>query len=140
MTEVQISKQIKVEAVKAWGNLSSFRGIEKISPIEKSETVGQGQGAKRTCYMPDGAEIHEVLSKVDNAVMVMQYKITEGPFPIEGYLSTIKVEATGEDSCKITWGCEFESAPEAKQDMINLFEGFYNGIIENLETLIVSQN
>jgi hypothetical protein len=140
MTEVVVSKQINVAAVKAWGNLSSFRGIENISPIEKSETVGEGQGATRTCVMPDGAEIYEVLSKVDHSVMEMQYKITEGPFPIEGYLSTVKVEATGDNSCKITWGCEFETAPEAEQDMINLFEGFYHVIIDSLESLIKDQN
>ncbi len=140
MTEVVVSKQINVAASKAWANLSSFRGIEQISPIERSVTVGEGEGAKRTCYMPDGAEIYEVLSKVDNSVMEMQYKITAGPFPIEGYLSTVKVESTGDNSCKITWGCEFETNLEAEQEMINLFEGFYNVIIDSLESLINSQN
>jgi len=140
MTEVVVSKQINVKAQQAWKNLSSFRGIENISPIEKSVTVGEGQGAKRTCYMPDGAEINEVLSKVDDSAMEMQYKITEGPFPITGYLSTVKVESIGDDSCKVTWGCEFNTSPKAEQNMIDLFEGFYNVIIDSLEALIKSQN
>lgn len=140
MTEVVVSKQINVKAQQVWTKLSSFRGIEDISPIEKSVTVGEGEGAKRTCYMPDGAEINEVLSKVDDSAMEMQYEITEGPFPITGYLSTVKVELIGDNSCKVTWGCEFKTSPEAEQDMTNLFEGFYNTIIDGLEVLIKSQN
>lgn len=140
MKEVVVSKQINVAATKAWSNLSSFRGIEEISPIEKSVTEGEGEGATRTCYMPDGAAISEVLSKVDNSIMEMEYKILEGPFPITGYVSTVKVESLGDNTCKITWGCEFDSAPEAEQEMANLFEGFYNIIIDSLETLIQGQN
>ena len=140
MTEVIVSKSIKVAAEKAWGKLSSFRGIEEISPIERSETVGQGAGATRTCYMPDGAAIHEVLEKVAEDSMEFQYKITEGPFPITGYVSNVKVESSGQESCKVTWGCEFDSAPEAKDGMVNLFEGFYHNIIDNLEELLSNQN
>lgn len=140
MEEVTVSKSINVSAEKAWGKLSSFRGIEEFSPIERSETVGQGAGATRTCYMPDGAAIYEVLEEVQNEAMEMQYKITEGPFPIKGYVSNVKVEKTGEGSCKITWGCEFETAPELKDEMIKLFEGFYHTIIDSLENLITNRN
>lgn len=140
MTKVLVIKQINVSAATVWNKLSSFRGIEEFSPIERSQTKGEGEGAKRTCYMPDGATIYEVLSKVDNVGQEMQYKITEGPFPITGYLSTIKVEATDGNACKISWGCEFESSQEVQAEMVKLFEGFYNVIIDSLETLIKSQN
>ncbi|MGX1927779.1 SRPBCC family protein [Flagellimonas sp. 2504JD4-2] len=140
MEEVIVSKSINVSAEKAWEKLSSFRGIEEFSPIERSETAGHGAGATRTCYMPDGAAIHEVLEEVEDQSMEMQYKITEGPFPISGYVSNIKVEKTGEGSCKITWGCEYETDPAAKEEMRKLFEGFYHVIIDSLETLIANQN
>jgi len=86
--------------------------------------------------MPDGAAIHEVLSEVDASAQEFQYKITDGPFPITDYLSTVKVSSTGKDTCKVTWGCEFNVVPEAKSEMVQLFEGFYNIIIDNLENLI----
>jgi len=140
MTEVVVSKQINVSAESAWIKLSSFRGIEEFSPIERSQTEGEGEGATRTCFMPDGAAISEVLSKVDNSAKEMEYKITEGPFPITGYVSTVKVEATGDDTCKITWGCEFETDPAAEVEMVKLFEGFYHVIIDSLETVIQGQN
>ena len=140
MTEVIVSKSINVSAEKAWEKLSSYRGIEEFSPIEKSETIGYGAGATRTCYLPDGAAIYEVLEEVANEKMELQYKITDGPFPIKGYVSNVKVEKTAEDACKITWGCEFETEPKAEGEMVKLFEGFYHVIIDGLESLILSQN
>lgn len=140
MTEVKVNKTIQVPASKAWSVLSSFRNIEAISPIERSETIGDGVGATRTCYMPDGAAIYEVLNKVEHSTMEMQYKITEGPFPITGYVSDVKVEAIGETSCKVTWGCQFESGEDTTPAMTELFEGFYNVIIDSLESMIKNQN
>ncbi len=125
MTEVVVSKQINVTAIIAWEKLSSFKGIEEFSPIEKSKTSGTGEGATRICYLPDGAAIHEVLSMVDESSKEFQYKITEGPFPITGYISTVKVTSTGNDSCKVTWGCEFETFPETEKEMIALFNAYY---------------
>ena len=83
--------------------------------------------------MPDGAAIHEVLNFAHDDTMEMQYKITEGPFPVEGYVSTVKVSPISENSSKITWGCEFDSAEGVKIEMENLFGGFYNVIIDELE-------
>lgn len=140
MTEVIVNKTINVPAERVWEKLSSFRGIENFSPIERSVTEGYGAGAIRTCYMPDGAAIHEVLDRVEDDTMEMEYKITSGPFPVTGYVSTIKVEGTGISSCKVTWGCEFEASDEVEQDMKDLFAGFYNVIIESLETVIQNQN
>ena len=139
MTKVTVNKTIQVPASEAWAKLSSFRNIEEISPIiAKSETIGEGVGATRICYMPDygAAAIHETLHKVEDTTMELQYKMTKGPFPISGYVSDIKVTATGDFSCKVTWGCQFETEEEASNNsaMIELFEGFYHAIIEGLET------
>ena len=133
MNTVIVSKSINVSAEKAWAALSSFKGIENYSPIERSETQGEGAGATRTCYLPDGAAIHEILNFAENDKMEMQYIITEGPFPVTNYVSDVKVSALDSDSCKVTWGCEFESASEAKEEMEKLFGGFYEVIIDSLE-------
>ena len=133
MREVIVTKSINVTADKAWEALSSFRGIENYSPIERSVTEGSGEGAKRTCFMPDGAAIHEVLNFANDAEKEMQYAITEGPFPITGYVSDIKVSPNDSNSCRITWSCEFESSEEVNEEMEKLFGGFYEVIIDGLE-------
>ncbi len=107
MKKVSVTKTIQVPATKAWGKLRTFREIETFSPIAKSVTEGEGPGATRTCYMPDGAEIYERLNKVDDATMEFQYEITEGPFPIEAYVSDVVVKAIDDNTCEITWACDY---------------------------------
>lgn len=136
MTNVNVTKSINVSANEAWSNLASFRGIEKISPIAKSIVEGEGEGSTRTCTMPDGAEIKEVLSKLDNDKMLLEYKITSGPFPIENYVSTVLVKSISDNNCEISWSCSFKTEASAEQDMKDLFNGFYNVIIDSLEKLI----
>ena len=136
MSEVVVSKAIQVPALKAWGKLSSFRGIEEISPIEKSVAEGHGAGATRICYMPDGAAIYETLNRVDEEKKEFEYEINKGPFPVTRYVSTVKVAEINENSCKVTWGCEFDSAPEVEEEMSKLFEGFYHIIIDSLEKVL----
>jgi hypothetical protein len=140
MQNVNVTKSINVSANQAWEKLSSFRGIEQFSPIERSVTKGEGAGATRTCYLPDGAAIHEVLDLVETQNMVFKYKITDGPFPISNYVSTVKVSANAESSCEVSWSCTFDCDEAVLEDMKNLFSGFYNVIIESLESLINSEN
>lgn len=136
MSKVKVSKQINVPANKAWDALSSFRGIENYSPIASSTTSGEGKGATRTCVMPDGAKINEILNFTDDDKMEMQYIITDGPFPITNYVSDVKVAAIDSASSNITWECKFESSLEAQDEMKGLFDGFYNVIIDNLESYL----
>lgn len=136
MTKVSVNKTINVSANEAWEKLSSFRGIEEYSPIARSETKGEGEGATRTCYMPDGAAIHEVLNKVDASSMHFQYEITEGPFPISSYISDVVVKPVSSSSCEITWSCIFTSDAEVEGEMSQLFEGFYHVIIDSLEQVL----
>ena len=92
------------------------------------------------CYMPDGAAISEVLSKVNEEKMQIQYEILDGPFPITGYLSTVTIMNQGESSCEVSWGAQFDVSSENEEAMKDLFSGFYTVIIDSLENLINSQN
>ena len=74
------------------------------------------------------------------SAMDLQYSILSGPFPIPGYVSDVSVKSMSDSSCEISWISEFnvnEGAPV--EDMTGLFEGFYNTMIESLETLIQSE-
>lgn len=140
MTDVNVTKSIQVPATKAWELISSFKGIENFSPIERSVVEGEGEGATRTCYMPDGAEISEVLSKVSQEQMQIKYEILDGPFPITNYLSTVNVTQLNDSSCEVSWGANFDVEAENEEAMKELFSGFYNVIIDSLESLINGKN
>lgn len=138
MAQVNVTKSIKVPAVKAWENIASFRGIEKISPIERSVVTGEGVGTKRSCFLPDNSEIKEELIGLDSNNMLLEYKIISGPFPVENYVSQVKVSAQGDSQCEISWSSSYDTASENEAAMGELFGGFYNVIIEGLEGLIAS--
>ena len=140
MAEVQVSKSINVAAKQAWAKLSSFSGIEEYSPVEICTVVGDGVGATRICYMPNGVIIYEVLEKLADTKMEMQYKITVSPFPITDYVSNIKVEELSEEECRIIWSCKFKVKPKNEEEMKTLFEGLFDSIIDELELLIFKQN
>jgi len=140
MAEVIVSKTIRVPAEEAWEQLSSFRGMEKFSPITSCVTFGFGAGATRTCRLPGMGPIFEELDEVVDEKMEMQYRITEGPFPITDYVSNIKVARIGQRSCTITWKCEFQASADATKQMVDLFDGFYHTIIDSLENVILHQN
>lgn len=136
MTQVNVTKTINVTAKDAWSTISSFEGIEKFSPVARSIKTGEGVGALRSCFLPDDAEIKEELTILNNDEMHLQYIITSGPFPIEGYVSDVNVKVVSDNSCEVSWSSQFtvNGAPEA--DMIGLFEGFYNAIMQGLEELL----
>lgn len=133
MPSVSVTKSINIPATQAWAELSTFSGIENYSPIERSVTTGQGAGATRICYMPDGAQIDEVLNSVDHNEMHFQYAITSGPFPVSDYVSDVRIKSLDVESCEITWSCTYNASSEHIESMNGLFEGFYNMIIESLE-------
>ena len=140
MTEVVVTKRINVPASEVWSKLSSFTGIENYSPIARSVVQGEGVGATRTCYMPDDAEIHETLNKLDHESMHLEYQINSGPFPITNYVSTVDVRSLDANDTEVRWGANFEVDSENEAAMRDLFEGFYNIIIESLENVIKSEN
>ena len=139
MTNVNVTKTINVPAASVWAKLESFRGIEKFSPIARSVAEGEGVGTKRTCYMPDNAEIKEELTKLDNENMQLEYIILSGPFPITDYVSTVKVKAIDENTCEVSWGSTFVVGEAPESDIIGLFDNFYNVIIDSLEALIKAE-
>jgi hypothetical protein len=140
MTTVNVTKTINVPASKVWEKLATFRGIEEYSPIARSETSGVGVGATRMCYMPDDAAISEELVALDHDNMEFAYKIITGPFPIDGYLSSVKVKSIDSNNCEVSWGSEFDTSADAEGQMIELFEGFYKVIIDSLESMFSQNN
>ena len=133
MIQIKVTKQINSPANAAWEKIAAFSGIEDYSPIAKSVVEGNGVGAKRTCFMPDNAEIHEFLSLLDHDRMQLEYDMISGPFPIKNYKGKVAVKALSESTCEVSWGSEFELDGASESEIRPLFEGFYAATIDGLE-------
>ena len=68
--------------------------------------------------------------------MHIEYIILSGPFPISGYVSNVTVKAVNDHSCEVSWSSKFTVDGVPEVDMITVFEGFYNAIMDGLETLL----
>lgn len=136
MTEVNVTKEVNVSANAVWAAVEPFSGIEHYSPIASSVLTGSGEGAKRTCTMPDGAQIHEELTVLNSDDMHLEYTILESPLPISNYTGIVDIKSTGEDSCVISWGSTYEVGPDAAAMMDEMLTGIYNAIISGLEELV----
>ena len=53
-------------------------------------------------------------------------------------MSTVKVSDKGNGSCQVSWGSNFDASSENEGAMKELLNGFYNAMIDGLETLIKS--
>ncbi|MEQ9300496.1 MAG: SRPBCC family protein [Cyclobacteriaceae bacterium] len=130
---VSVKEVINTPAAPAWEILSGFRGIEEFSPISKSQVSGEGVGAIRTCRMPDGAEIKEVLTKVDHGSMKMTYEMVNSSLPIEQYKVQLQVMAKGSDHCEIQYNSSCQINQTLEEDMMKLLQSVYTEIILGLE-------
>ncbi len=136
MAKAKASKTINAPANRVWETVSAFSGIERFLPlIAKSTAVGSGVGATRTCELPDGAQLHERLEKLDDQSRSLTYSIVESPLPIENYLSTIEVSDAGDGKSTVTWSSTFDAPADQEPAMLEMLSGAYASGIDGLEKL-----
>lgn len=136
MTEIEVTKTLRAPTARIWELISSFHGVERWLPAIKTSTVeGTGPGARRTCTLQDGAELHERLEAVDPASRRLTYAITASPLPITGYTSSMTVRAVDETRCELVWRGSFEVAPALQDEMVALLRGIYESGADGLERL-----
>ena len=69
----------------------------------------------------------------DPASHTFSYSVTEGPENLKRYLATVALRPGGENSCTITWGCDFEIEGVPEPAAVQMMESIYrNGFIANL--------
>ncbi len=136
MAKVRVEKEIAGDAGKVWKLMSDFGALASWSPgIDSCELEGEGVGAVRTFSM-GGLVLKERLESFDEAARTYSYAIVEGPVPATGYLATVQVGDAGAGRTKILWTSEFEPAGAPEADLVQLFEGVYQGGIKAVEKAV----
>lgn len=100
--------EINAPADKVWAVVSNFQDMSWHPAIAKTEGEGgNAVDATRTLTLQNGGQIHEKLTKFDEAGKVYNYAITEVDvkvLPVENYSSRITVTGDGEKSEVEWWG------------------------------------
>lgn len=131
MANTRVEGEIKAPVDDVWKVVSDFGGFIEAQGLPV-ETEGQGVGMLRKITF-GSAVIVERLESLDDESHSTSYSIVEGPLPVTGYLSTIRLTPAAE-ATRIDWSSTFEpAAGMSDADANQIIEGVYRGGIEGLQ-------
>jgi uncharacterized protein YndB with AHSA1/START domain len=139
---------IKAPADKVWAAVKDFDSLNKWHPAVAKDEIVKGTnnmpGAVRALSIKDGPVIKEKLMAFSDATHSFTYKMTDTPFPIKDYVSTLHVKANKDGTTLVRWSGTFkrknpaENPPDAENDAagVKLVTGIYQGGLANLKTML----
>ncbi|GAA0363926.1 SRPBCC family protein [Microbispora corallina] len=133
MATVSVSRVVPADPERAWELVGGFHALPDWMPSIQSTPL-QG-GMVRRLVNPDGAVVVERMEEFNHAARYYTYSIVEAPFPVEGYLSNVRVyEVPGDHGAtEVVWSVRFASDGEAAE--AELVEVFTAAFRDGLETL-----
>lgn len=126
MPKASATLDLAVSASDVWKLIGGFQALPDWLPMIAESIPGEG-GHLRHLRTVDGAVVIERLQSYDAEARTYSYSIVESPFPASDYLATLKVDATGEHSCRVTWGGVFKPVGVSDAEAEALFRGVYEG-------------
>ena len=134
MDKLSVSRDIVVNHAPdaVWGMIGGFFALDEWHPAVTKVRVKKG-GMMRLLILGNGAEVHERLLKYRDHDSYT-YSILKGPWPITDYVSTLKIEPSGNGATKVTWSSTFNA--EDADAMIDTFNGVYDAGLQNLAKMM----
>jgi len=113
-----------------WALIGGFDSLPDWLPFIPESLSSEG-GRVRSLKDPDGNSIVERLMAFDEQQRSYSYTILTSPFPVTGYLSTLRVMADGQGS-RVEWFGEFTPVGVSNEEATALFTGIYEGGLQAL--------
>lgn len=142
-----VTEQVELATPPAaiWAVVKDFDGLHKWHPAFASTELVKGRnnvkGAQRVLTTKDGAKLTEQLLAHSDKAMSMKYRIMDSPFPIRGYVSTLKVAPGKKGGSLVTWSSTFrgksDKPKEGEDDdaLKKLVSGVYGAGFDNLKSV-----
>ncbi len=102
-------------------------------PYIPESTALEG-GRVRRLKNPEGDVIIERLVDFNEAERHYSYAILQAPFPVNGYVSTIRLHAIPgeENAAEVQWSGRFNPDGATENEVVDLFTGIYRGGLDAL--------
>ena len=108
---INISSKIPVPAEQAWTAISNIGGLELWFPIiSECRVTGDGVGATRILTLENGGTMTDIIELIDHQQRRLQYNRIQSPFPVQSYIGTVEVHATGQHACELSWTIDMDVA------------------------------
>ncbi|WP_329284719.1 SRPBCC family protein [Streptomyces sp. NBC_01455] len=135
MASTSVSRVVPASPGRVWEVIGGFGSLPDWVPQIAESTPLEG-GRVRRLVMGNGEVVVERLTGFSEGGRHYTYTIVEAPFPVAGYLATIRVHTVpGEpDSAEVEWSGRFHPLGSSDDEMVALFTGIYRGGLDALHT------
>jgi len=140
---VKTSHDFKLPAAAVWNLIAGFNTLPDYHASVPESCLSHGGGVRYLTISEEagGGNIVEELVNFDSEAMNFSYKTIElidCLMPFRDYQAWVKLETTGENSCKLHWNSSFNvegaSKEEAEELARVIYQGCYDGITRVLAT------
>lgn len=140
MAKVYVSAVIDRPVDQVWATIRDFGDLAGWNPAFR-ESIIEGDlpadraGCKRKLTLEDGAVIREELRAFSDEERSCTYSILESPFPIENYVSTLRLlPVTDGGRTFAEWSAEFDVPPENEEEICGVVaNGVFQGGFDSLK-------
>ena len=137
MATTTASLDIPQSPDRVWRLIGGFGSLPDWLPYIPESELSEG-GRVRRLTNQDGGVIVERLQAFDHDARSYSYAIEEAPFPVTGYLSTLRVHTVpgSPDLSRVEWSGTFTPVGVSDTDAEELFHGIYaDGLAALLKTV-----
>ncbi|WP_328629481.1 SRPBCC family protein [Streptomyces sp. NBC_00353] len=133
MTSTSVSRVVPASPERVWQLIGGFDSLPDWLPYIPESTALEG-GRVRRLANPDGEAIVERLVDFNETERHYSYAILEAPFPVVGYISTLRVhEVPGrKDVAEVQWSGRFTPQGTDEDEVVTLFTGIYRDGLDAL--------
>ncbi|MFD8788142.1 SRPBCC family protein [Kitasatospora sp. NPDC059599] len=121
-----VSRVVPATPEKVWSLIGGFDALPDWLPYISESTASEG-GRVRSLKNPEGEVIVERLVDFSETGRHYGYAILRAPFPVTGYVSTLRVHAVPGrgDVAEVQWSGRFSPDGATEQEVVDLFTGIY---------------
>ncbi|MER8046720.1 SRPBCC family protein [Streptomyces sp. NPDC094032] len=133
MASTSVSRIVPASPQRVWSLIGGFDALPDWLPYIPVSTALEG-GRIRRLTDPDGAVIVERLLAFSEAERHYSYAILEAPFPVTGYVATLRVHpvAGRDDVAEVQWSGRFTPDGVTDAEVEELFTGIYRDGLDAL--------
>ncbi|WP_327277823.1 SRPBCC family protein [Streptomyces sp. NBC_01224] len=139
MASTSVSRIVPASPDKVWSLIGGFDALSDWLPYIPESTPLEG-GRVRRLTNPDGEVIIERLVDFNEAERHYSYAILQAPFPVNGYVSTIRVHTVPgrDDIAEVQWSGRFNPHNATDDEVVDLFTGIYRDGLDALHNTLTA--
>lgn len=139
MASTSVSRIVPASPEKVWSLIGGFDALPDWLPYIPESVAVEG-GRVRRLKNPEGDVIIERLVDFNETERHYSYAILQAPFPVNGYVSTIRVHTLPgrDDIAEVQWSGRFNPENSTDDEVTDLFTGIYRDGLDALHNTLTA--